>query len=77
MSVALSGVFVRGLFDGLGLFLRSLSNACAGKKKKKIRMIRSLANRIFQPRSLAWYREAEIKHARLAMLAALGWPVSD
>merc|ERR1719420_2526336 len=29
------------------------------------------------PESLAWYREAEIKHARLAMLAAFGWPVSE
>merc|ERR1719160_1231812 len=29
------------------------------------------------PQSLAWYREAEIKHARLAMLAAFGWPVSE
>jgi len=29
------------------------------------------------PASLAWYREAEIKHARLAMLAAFGWPVSE
>jgi len=29
------------------------------------------------PGALAWYREAEIKHARLAMLAALGWPVSE
>lgn len=27
--------------------------------------------------SLAWMREAEIKHSRLAMLAALGWPVSE
>lgn len=27
--------------------------------------------------SLAWYREAEIKHARIAMLAALGWPVAE
>jgi len=27
--------------------------------------------------SLAWYREAEVKHARLAMLAAAGWPVSE
>ena len=26
---------------------------------------------------LAWYREAEVKHARLAMLAAFGWPVSE
>lgn len=27
--------------------------------------------------ALAFYREAEIKHARLAMLAAFGWPVSE
>merc|ERR1719359_74884 len=27
--------------------------------------------------SLAWYREAEVKHARLAMLAAFGWPISE
>ena len=27
--------------------------------------------------TLAKYREAEIKHARLAMLAALGWPVAE
>jgi hypothetical protein len=29
------------------------------------------------PKALAWYREAEIRHARLAMLAAFGWPVSE
>merc|ERR1719488_439583 len=29
------------------------------------------------PDALAWYRKAEIKHARLAMLAAFGWPVSE
>ena len=29
------------------------------------------------PESLAWYREAEVKHARLAMLAAVGWPVAE
>jgi hypothetical protein len=28
-------------------------------------------------KTLAWYREAEIKHSRLAMLAALGWPVAE
>lgn len=28
-------------------------------------------------RRLAWMREAEIKHARLAMLAAAGWPISE
>merc|ERR1719238_2404543 len=26
---------------------------------------------------LAFYREAEVKHARLAMLAAFGWPISE
>lgn len=26
---------------------------------------------------LLYYREAEIKHARLAMLAAVGWPISE
>ena len=30
-----------------------------------------------KPESLAWYREAEMKHARLAMIAAFGWPVSE
>ena len=29
------------------------------------------------PRALSWYREAEIKHSRLAMLAAVGWPISE
>merc|ERR1719199_963532 len=29
------------------------------------------------PEGLAWYREAEVKHARLAMLAAFGWPISE
>jgi hypothetical protein len=28
-------------------------------------------------KALAWYREAEIKHARLAMLAAVGWPIAE
>jgi len=26
---------------------------------------------------LLYYREAEVKHARLAMLAAVGWPISE
>ena len=29
------------------------------------------------PKKLLWFREAEIKHARLAMLAAVGWPLSE
>ena len=28
-------------------------------------------------RKLMWMREAEVKHARLAMLAAAGWPLSE
>lgn len=27
--------------------------------------------------ALTWYRDAEIKHARLAMLAAVGWPLAE
>lgn len=29
------------------------------------------------PRRVAWMREAEVKHARLAMIAAAGWPLSE
>lgn len=29
------------------------------------------------PEKLAYYREAEVKHARIAMLAAAGWPLSE
>merc|ERR1711988_1491833 len=29
------------------------------------------------PDKLAWYREAEVKHARLAMLVAAGWPLAE
>ena len=28
-------------------------------------------------KTLYWMREAEVKHARLAMLAAAGWPLSE
>lgn len=27
--------------------------------------------------ALSWYRNAEIKHARLAMLATVGWPIAE
>lgn len=30
-----------------------------------------------QQRSLAWMQESELKHGRLAMLAAAGWPVAE
>lgn len=29
------------------------------------------------PANLPWMRDAELKHARFAMLAALGWPISE
>merc|ERR1719163_2702633 len=28
-------------------------------------------------KALVWMREAEVKHARLAMLAAAGWPLAE
>ena len=28
-------------------------------------------------KTLYWMREAEVKHSRLAMLAAAGWPISE
>merc|ERR1712232_905891 len=27
--------------------------------------------------ALSWYRDSEIKHARLAMLATVGWPIAE
>ena len=30
-----------------------------------------------QQQTIAWMREAEIKHARLAMLAVVGWPLAE
>jgi len=29
------------------------------------------------PSALTWYRDSEIKHARIAMLAAVGWPLAE
>ena len=29
------------------------------------------------PKQVMWMREAEVKHSRLAMLAAAGWPISE
>jgi Chlorophyll A-B binding protein len=34
-------------------------------------------NFAYDANALQWYRTAEIKHARLAMLAAVGWPVAE
>merc|ERR1712087_1067268 len=53
-------------FDPAGLVLSPLlSNPAALADPTKVR------------RSLMWMREAEIKHARLAMLAAAGWPLAE
>ena len=30
-----------------------------------------------EAKALIWFRESEIKHARLAMLAAVGWPLAE
>ena len=34
-------------------------------------------NFAYDANALQWYRTAEVKHARLAMLAAVGWPISE
>lgn len=34
-------------------------------------------NFAYDANALQWYRTAEVKHARLAMLAAVGWPLSE
>ena len=34
-------------------------------------------NFAYDVNALQWYRTAEVKHARLAMLAAVGWPISE
>merc|ERR1712087_48186 len=53
-------------FDPAGLVLSPLlGNAAALGDPVKVR------------RSLIWMREAEVKHARLAMLAAAGWPLAE
>lgn len=41
----------------------------------KVRMV--VASEYEKKRKIMWMREAEMKHARLAMLAAAGWPVSE
>jgi len=43
--------------------------------ERKTRML--MSSRYEQRRKVLWMREAEIKHARLAMMAAVGWPISE
>jgi len=42
---------------------------------RKARMV--MASPYETRRKVMWMREAEIKHARLAMMAAAGWPISE
>ena len=44
-------------------------------QERKTRLV--MMNEYERKRKVAWMREAEIKHARLAMMAAVGWPVSE
>ena len=46
-----------------------------GHEERKTRLV--MMNEYERKRKVAWMREAEIKHARLAMMAAVGWPVSE
>ena len=44
-------------------------------KDRKTRML--MMSDYERQRKVAWMREAEVKHARLAMVAAAGWPISE
>lgn len=70
--------------QGGNMWVRSATNA--GLLKKESPLVDSMlaGNKGFDPLNLASspeklrkYRDAELKHGRLAMLAALGWPVSE
>lgn len=50
------------------------SSPWAGQERKT-KML--MATPYERKRKVMWMREAEIKHARLAMMAAIGWPVSE
>ena len=45
------------------------------KQDRKFQM--QMMSKYEAKRKVAWMREAEIKHGRLAMLAAAGWPMSE
>lgn len=52
--------------------LKTVSNKVFGTKPIVLG-----ANTKDPARALAWMREAEVKHSRLAMLAAAGWPLAE
>jgi len=73
--------------QGGNLFVRKLQGSGALPKDSVLGYTAMVGNKGFDPLGLAGlgpdettlngYREAEIKHGRLAMLAALGWPVAE
>jgi len=46
-------------------------------KRMERKTLMVMATPYEQQRKVRWMREAEIKHARLAMVAAAGWPLSE
>jgi len=67
-------------FDPWGLVALAKPTAATDKfartaKERDAKMLAMTAEE--QKEALAWMRESELKHARLAMLAAAGWPLSE
>jgi len=67
-------------FDPWGLVALANPTAATDKfartaKERDAKMLSMTAEE--QKQALAWMRESELKHARLAMLAAAGWPLSE
>uniref|UniRef100_A0A6T8B3J7 Chlorophyll a-b binding protein, chloroplastic n=1 Tax=Prymnesium polylepis TaxID=72548 RepID=A0A6T8B3J7_9EUKA len=58
-------------FDPLGFGLNGLPNGLPSS------FVNSNPTAWQQRSNIMWMREAEIKHARLAMLAAAGWPLAE
>lgn len=73
--------------EGGNTFVRSAKNIGLLRSDTVLQYTAMVGNKGFDPLGLAGegtdettlnnYREAEIKHGRLAMLAAVGWPISE
>jgi len=59
-------------YANVGQELGSVAPTAVGRKSQMLSLTPEE-----QQRKVAWMREAELKHARLAMLAAAGWPLAE
>lgn len=64
------------LGPGAGLTALEVSPGLSPSKEQRLSVFESKTPEQ-QASDLLWMREAEIKHARLAMLAAAGWPLAE